>query len=183
MSTCLRTGKRPRARLISTNDLSLLKHYTLGDAFSYSSETQADSKGGRRTTNGVSSTNDAFGSVTAINDHRNGTDDGASRQGRYQLKGCVLEIKRDDGQLDRHFVTFPNADERTQIDIDSDAFDLTQRLISKNNLISFQSVVKRYELIEGSASKYWEVSVDGATLTACYGRIGAQGQGQGFCKR
>ena len=36
--------------------------------------------------------------------------------------------------------------------------------------------MERYELIEGSASKFWEVSVDDAKLTVRYGRIGTQGQ-------
>ena len=36
--------------------------------------------------------------------------------------------------------------------------------------------MERYELVEGSASKFWEVSVDGAKLTVRYGRIGTQGQ-------
>ena len=36
--------------------------------------------------------------------------------------------------------------------------------------------MERYELVEGSASKFWEVLVEGARLTVCYGRIGTQGQ-------
>ncbi|HEY4252529.1 MAG TPA: DUF4132 domain-containing protein [Roseomonas sp.] len=34
----------------------------------------------------------------------------------------------------------------------------------------------RYELIEGKSSKFWEVAVEGTTLTVRYGRIGTQGQ-------
>jgi len=34
---------------------------------------------------------------------------------------------------------------------------------------------RRFELVEGSSSKFWEVSVDGATFTVTYGRIGAAG--------
>ncbi|MCL2716250.1 MAG: DUF4132 domain-containing protein [Alphaproteobacteria bacterium] len=36
--------------------------------------------------------------------------------------------------------------------------------------------MERYELIEGSAAKFWEVSVEGVTLTVRYGRIGTKGQ-------
>ncbi len=36
--------------------------------------------------------------------------------------------------------------------------------------------MERYELVEGKSSKFWEVSVDGTTLTVNYGRIGTQGQ-------
>ncbi|AOF92311.1 DUF4132 domain-containing protein [Sinorhizobium sp. RAC02] len=36
--------------------------------------------------------------------------------------------------------------------------------------------MERYELIEGTSSKFWEASVDGTTLTVTYGRIGTQGQ-------
>lgn len=36
--------------------------------------------------------------------------------------------------------------------------------------------MERYELIEGTSSKFWQVSVDGTTLTVTYGRIGTQGQ-------
>ncbi|MFJ7440125.1 DUF4132 domain-containing protein [Methylorubrum thiocyanatum] len=36
--------------------------------------------------------------------------------------------------------------------------------------------MERYELVEGSAAKFWEASVAGATLTVRFGRIGTQGQ-------
>ncbi len=36
--------------------------------------------------------------------------------------------------------------------------------------------MRRFEMVEGSASKFWEVSVDGAELTVRYGRIGTDGQ-------
>ncbi|MDQ0468544.1 DUF4132 domain-containing protein [Labrys wisconsinensis] len=36
--------------------------------------------------------------------------------------------------------------------------------------------MERYELIEGTSSKFWEVAVDGRTLTVRFGRIGTQGQ-------
>jgi predicted DNA-binding WGR domain protein len=36
--------------------------------------------------------------------------------------------------------------------------------------------MERYELIEGSASKFWEVSVTGDTVTVRFGRIGTNGQ-------
>lgn len=36
--------------------------------------------------------------------------------------------------------------------------------------------MQRYELVEGTSSKFWEVSVAGSTLTVTFGRIGTQGQ-------
>lgn len=36
--------------------------------------------------------------------------------------------------------------------------------------------MERYELVEGKSSKFWEISIDGTTLTVKYGRIGTQGQ-------
>ncbi len=38
--------------------------------------------------------------------------------------------------------------------------------------------MRRFEFIEGSSSKFWEVEVAGDALTVRYGRIGAQGQTQ-----
>ena len=37
---------------------------------------------------------------------------------------------------------------------------------------------RRFELVEGSSSKFWEVSVDGASYTVTYGRIGSAGLGK-----
>ncbi|KAA0123369.1 DUF4132 domain-containing protein [Methylobacterium sp. P1-11] len=36
--------------------------------------------------------------------------------------------------------------------------------------------MERYELVEGSAAKFWEVGVSGPTLTVRFGRLGTQGQ-------
>lgn len=36
--------------------------------------------------------------------------------------------------------------------------------------------VRRFELVEGSSSKFWEVSCNGCTVTVRYGRIGSDGQ-------
>ena len=36
--------------------------------------------------------------------------------------------------------------------------------------------MRRFELVEGSASKFWEVSRDGAAVTVRFGRIGTNGQ-------
>ena len=36
--------------------------------------------------------------------------------------------------------------------------------------------VRRFEVVEGNTSKYWEVSVCGCEVTVRYGRIGAAGQ-------
>lgn len=36
--------------------------------------------------------------------------------------------------------------------------------------------MKRFELVEGTASKFWEVSVSGSDLTVRFGRIGSNGQ-------
>ncbi|HWS26893.1 MAG TPA: WGR domain-containing protein, partial [Xanthomonadales bacterium] len=38
--------------------------------------------------------------------------------------------------------------------------------------------MRRFECVEGSASKFWEVSVSGDALTVRYGRIGSNGQTQ-----
>lgn len=38
--------------------------------------------------------------------------------------------------------------------------------------------MRRFELVAGGSSKFWEVAVEGATLTVRYGRIGTQGQTQ-----
>jgi DNA ligase-1 len=35
---------------------------------------------------------------------------------------------------------------------------------------------RRFELVEGSASKFWEVEVNGCDLVVCFGRLGAAGQ-------
>ncbi len=34
----------------------------------------------------------------------------------------------------------------------------------------------RYEMVEGSSSKFWEITLDGASFTTTYGRIGTDGQ-------
>ena len=36
--------------------------------------------------------------------------------------------------------------------------------------------MRRFELEEGTAKKFWEVSTDGASLTVHFGRIGTDGQ-------
>lgn len=38
------------------------------------------------------------------------------------------------------------------------------------------SAKRRFELVEGTSSKFWEIAVDGATYTTSYGRIGTSGQ-------
>src|SRR5262249_51215436 len=35
---------------------------------------------------------------------------------------------------------------------------------------------RRFELVEGSSSKFWEVACDGSRVTVRYGRIGGDGQ-------
>jgi len=35
---------------------------------------------------------------------------------------------------------------------------------------------RRFELVEGTSSKFWEIAVDGASYTTTYGRIGTSGQ-------
>ena len=35
---------------------------------------------------------------------------------------------------------------------------------------------RRFELVEGSSSKFWEVARDGSAVTVRYGRIGSDGQ-------
>jgi predicted DNA-binding WGR domain protein len=39
-----------------------------------------------------------------------------------------------------------------------------------------EKAMERYEFSEGGSDKFWEVAVDGETLTVRYGRIGTQGQ-------
>ena len=34
---------------------------------------------------------------------------------------------------------------------------------------------RRFELVEGSSSKFWEIAIDGASYTVTYGRIGSSG--------
>ena len=36
--------------------------------------------------------------------------------------------------------------------------------------------MRRFELVEGSSNKFWEVAVAGADLTVRFGRIGTNGQ-------
>ena len=36
--------------------------------------------------------------------------------------------------------------------------------------------MERYELVEGSSSKFWQILVEGETLTVTFGRIGTAGQ-------
>ena len=36
--------------------------------------------------------------------------------------------------------------------------------------------MRRFELIEGTSSKFWEVAVNGVEVTVRYGRIGSAGQ-------
>ncbi|WP_259208197.1 WGR domain-containing protein [Stenotrophomonas sp. BIGb0135] len=38
--------------------------------------------------------------------------------------------------------------------------------------------MRRFELVEGTASKFWEVEQDGSDLNVRWGRIGTQGQSQ-----
>src|SRR5437899_533125 len=34
----------------------------------------------------------------------------------------------------------------------------------------------RYEFVEGTSSKFWEITLDGASFTTTYGKIGTAGQ-------
>ena len=38
--------------------------------------------------------------------------------------------------------------------------------------------MRRFELVEGTASKFWEIAVEGVSTTVRYGRIGTTGQTQ-----
>jgi len=98
---------------------------------SATSSTVADSSG-TRTSGGMSSTSAFYGPsggvavpVATISTSRK-NDDGASRRGRYRLKGWVLEIERDDGQTERHFVTF-RGEQRDKLDIDSHWFEAKKK--------------------------------------------------------
>lgn len=37
---------------------------------------------------------------------------------------------------------------------------------------------RRFELINGSSAKFYEVAVEGGNVTVCFGRIGTAGQSQ-----
>ncbi|MFN7147326.1 MAG: WGR domain-containing protein, partial [Myxococcota bacterium] len=39
-------------------------------------------------------------------------------------------------------------------------------------------MVRRFEMVEGSASKFWEIRVEGASYTVTFGKIGTAGQGK-----
>ena len=39
-------------------------------------------------------------------------------------------------------------------------------------------MTRRFEFVGGTSSKFWEVSVSGASVTVRYGRIGTLGQSQ-----
>ncbi len=41
-----------------------------------------------------------------------------------------------------------------------------------------KAAARRFELVEGSASKFWEVARDGCSVTVRFGRIGSSGQSQ-----
>ncbi len=41
-----------------------------------------------------------------------------------------------------------------------------------------KGAARRFELVEGSASKFWEVARDGCSVTVRFGRIGSSGQSQ-----
>jgi len=34
----------------------------------------------------------------------------------------------------------------------------------------------RYEMIEGTSSKFWDITLEGVTVTVRYGRLGTAGQ-------
>ena len=38
--------------------------------------------------------------------------------------------------------------------------------------------MRRFELVQGKSSKYWEVQAEGCTVTVRFGRMGANGQTQ-----
>jgi len=40
----------------------------------------------------------------------------------------------------------------------------------------YRAPMRRFELVEGSSSKFWEVSLEGTTVTVRFGRIGTEGQ-------
>jgi predicted DNA-binding WGR domain protein len=37
-------------------------------------------------------------------------------------------------------------------------------------------MARRFEFVEGSSAKFWEVSVQGSTLTVVFGKLGTPGQ-------
>ena len=47
---------------------------------------------------------------------------------------------------------------------------------SRPTAVSATPAARRFELVEGSSSKFWEVARDGCAVTVRYGRIGTDGQ-------
>lgn len=101
---------------ISTHGFSGNGSLQMGSGFIVNTTRDADSTGSRSDV-GASYTNQYNGGGVTTRSKRR-TDDGSSRRGRYRFKGWVMEAERDDGQLDRHFVTF-RRDNRNEIDMNS----------------------------------------------------------------
>jgi hypothetical protein len=100
----------------------------LGSHFSVSSSTVSSSKGTSATT-GMASTAalHQISGGTSVGTYSNRhADDGASRRGRYRLKGWILELERADGQTERYFVTF-QGDKRNMIDLNSNWFEVKHK--------------------------------------------------------
>ena len=104
---------------------------TTGTTFSSIAKAHADWTGSSSSSNSLTpatSNNPAAPgsvSVTAGGTRRN-VDDGSSRRGRYRFKGWVLELERDDGQTERHFVTF-RGDQRHTMDIGGRWFEAKKK--------------------------------------------------------
>ena len=52
----------------------------------------------------------------------------------------------------------------------------TAKAPAKTTAAPAKGKARRFELVEGSSSKFWEISLDGSSFTTRFGRIGASGQ-------
>jgi len=50
--------------------------------------------------------------------------------------------------------------------------------IKTNTNVKEQPMKRRFEFVEGSSAKFWEISTAGADVTVTFGRLGTSGQTQ-----
>jgi hypothetical protein len=55
------------------------------------------------------------------------SNDGSANTGRYRIKGWVLDIQRDNGQVERRLLTFPNNSGREWMDMNGLPYRATTR--------------------------------------------------------
>ncbi len=67
---------------------------------------------------------------------------------------------------------------RVRNDVEPAASPATIYKANSNPTGKDESMTRRFEFVGGTSAKFWQVSVCGADVTVCYGRIGTQGQTQ-----